>query len=329
MNSSAQPPVLLIDLAAYKRNLKRITEMCHGAKVMAVVKADAYGHGLVEISKAAVAAGVEMLGVLDIETGLELRKHGIRIAQFAWLHSPQSDFAAAIDAGIELSVSTTNELERIAAAGFATVHLKIDTGLNRNGATAEEWPELIASAERFQSDGRIRVAAIWSHLADAGTTEDDEAIETFEWAWNLAQQRGVGKYRHLASSPSAFAYPKIRYEMVRIGVSAFGVSPVENFSRDSLGLEAVMTLAVHASRHGVLDIGYEHGLSSALVGLQLEAFELEEIGPLSTRVSQVDAGSTIELFGGHSDVQLLANHLNTVPDEIFAGLWTLEKKFFN
>lgn len=327
-------PYLEINLAAYQRNLKRIKAMCEGSKVMAVVKADAYGHGLVEITKAAVAAGADMLGVLDIETGLELRKHSIDLPAFAWLHSPQSDFAAAIDAGIELSVSTTEELERIAAAGFATVHLKIDTGLNRNGATVEEWPALLELAERLQTDGRLRVAAVWSHLADAGAEADEAAIEVFEWAWKLAQERGLGAYRHLASSPSAFAHPRIRYEMVRIGVSAFGVSPVENMSRDALELDAVMTLIAEARGPHTLAIGFEHGVSSAIEGITLaNGLRITLVEPFQTRLDAsnpaLEVGQRVELFGAETDVQNWADKLKTVPDEIFAALWTLPKAYLH
>ena len=146
----------LIDLAAYERNLKTIQNVMQPARVMAVVKADAYGHGLTEISKAATRAGVNMLGVLDVETGLELRAAGVTTKAFAWVHSPSTDFASAISADIELSASNIGELERIAMApGGAKVHLKLDSGLSRGGTRISDWDALVSRAVKLDDQGKI------------------------------------------------------------------------------------------------------------------------------------------------------------------------------
>jgi alanine racemase len=301
------------------------------ARVMAVVKADAYGHGLVEISKAAVEAGVEMLGVLDIETGLALRKAGVRTPSFAWLHSPQSNFDSAVKADIELSVSSLAELKVIAAAhGTARVHLKIDTGLSRNGCRVENWSELVAASLELQSQGNISVVAIWSHLAGASKEEDLRAIALFETAYQIALAQGFSGYRHIAASPAAFSLSESRFEMVRIGVSAFGTSPVDGVAASEFGLASPMSVVTEVIAEGIIAIGFLHGFFSQLGGkthvvIDGVSYQVLEVGPLATRIElgEYALGSTVEVFGGNAiSAEDLCEIVNTVTDELFTGLKT-------
>lgn len=318
-----------VDLAIYRANIHAIMQEMAPAKVMAVVKADAYGHGLIEISKAAVQAGIDFLGVLDIETGLELRKAGINTACFAWLHSPQSNFSAAVRFGIELSVSSLAELKTISAAsGVAKVHLKIDTGLSRNGCRIELWPELVKNAMELQKTNAIEVVAIWSHLSGTSRADDLKAISLFEEASEIAKSAGFSGYRHIAASPAAYFLPESRFDLVRIGVSAFGTSPVEGVEASELGLTSPMTLTAEVIDNGVISVGFLHGYFSQLakhssVIIGEKSLRVLEVGPLASRIENGDylPGDEVFVFGGPAiSAEQLCELAGTVTDELFTGL---------
>ncbi len=318
-----------VDLAVYRENLKHIMQTMAPARVMAVIKADAYGHGLVEVATAAVEAGIDMLGVLDIETGLALRKAGVRSPSFAWLHSPQSNFNSAVKAEIELSVSSLAELKAVASAlGTAKVHLKIDTGLSRNGCRVENWSELVKAAIELQRQGEISVVAIWSHLAGASKEHDLEAIALFENAYQVALTHGFSGYRHIAASPTSFSLPESRFEMVRIGVSAFGTSPVSQIPAEEFGLQSPMAVETEVTAEGIIAVGFLHGFFSQLsnkteVVIDGVGYRVLEVGPLASRIETgaYAIGSTVEVFGGNAiSAEILCELVNTVTDELFTGL---------
>jgi len=163
----------LINLDAIRGNvatLKRATP----AEVMAVVKADGYGHGLLPVARAALAGGATWLGTAIIDEALLLRAAGIQVPILAWLWSPSESVAVAeaIRAGVDLSVSSTWALDTVLAAARdagqrANVHLKIDTGLSRNGAYIDDWPDLVAAAAKAETGGEIAAVGVWSHFAYA------------------------------------------------------------------------------------------------------------------------------------------------------------------
>ena len=161
---------LIIDLDAIAANLATMRSKVSAPMVMGVVKADAYGHGMIQVARKLEAAGVDYLGVADIEEALALREAQIDLPILAWLHSPNETFVRAVDAGIELGVANAEQLNRIAKAAqhlgrVTRVHLKVDTGLGRNGASAAEWPELLKLAHGLVAEGFIQVVAIFSHLS--------------------------------------------------------------------------------------------------------------------------------------------------------------------
>jgi alanine racemase len=322
----------IVDLRSFQDNLRHIAEVMSPARVMAVVKADAYGHGLIECAKAAVAAGIDFLGVLDIETGLELRKAEVYEPAFAWLHSPQSDFASAVRQGIELSVSSLAELELIAKTdGRAQVHLKIDTGLSRNGCRPEDWEALVTEAMSLDSAGEIDVVAIWSHLSGTSEVEDYKSLNRFEEAGEIARNLGFKGFRHIASSPAAFNVPASRYDLVRIGVSAFGTSPTEKPTASELGLKKPMRVTAEVLAPGVISIGFLHGYLSRLAGkawveIGGSRFGVEKIGPLAStiEVGNYSVGDEVLIFGDEGRIAPTAEQLcelvGTVTDELFTGL---------
>jgi len=198
----------VIDLQAIRHNVRRVAAVASPARVMAVVKADAYGHGAVPVARAALSAGATWLGTAHISEALALRAAGIEAPLLAWLHTPESNFAAAVAAGIDIGCSGW-ELERIVAAAReqerpARVHLKVDTGLGRNGATLEAWDSLVGEAMEYQDQGLLRVVGIFSHLAVADEPErpeTDDQLTAFREALAIAQDAGVDpEVRHLADS---------------------------------------------------------------------------------------------------------------------------------
>lgn len=322
----------LIDLEVYKQNLKNIATKVAPAQVMAVVKADGYGHGLIETSKAAEECGVRILGVLDIETGLKIRKAGVSISLFAWLHSPQSNFQLAVRAGIELSVSSLAELTAISKVnGPAKIHLKLDTGLSRNGCRIENWSELVSAAISLQRKGSVSVVALWSHLSGTSAEDDNESLALFNRGFEIAKELGFSGYRHLAASPAAFSLPAARLDMVRIGVSAFGTSPMEGIDSESLGLRNPMRVTTEVHSSGVISIGFLHGYFSNLAGKSMvliggKKFRVLQVGPLASSIEVGDYSPGDEVLviddaaGSEFSAEALCELSGTVTDELFTGL---------
>ena len=239
--------VLEINLDAVAANLATMRARTSGAKVMGVVKADAYGHGMIEVARRLEAESVDFLGVADIAEALALRVAGVGTPILAWLHAPGETFETAIEADVDLGVATTEQLESIASAAAelgktARVHLKVDTGLSRNGAHLRDWPELVAVAHELALLGRIKVVALFSHLSSTSAEDDLAQIQRFNGAVELAKAAGLHfEMRHLVASDGALNYAQAHFEMVRIGVALYGLSPFTDHSSGDYGLVPAMT----------------------------------------------------------------------------------------
>lgn len=238
----------VVDLAAIRANVTRLRTLVGTPHTMVVVKANGYGHGAVRVARAAIAAGADWLGVADLTEARELRDAGIRVPILAWLHDPDIDFTPAIRGGIDVGVSSARQLRQVAdAAGrlgdVAVVQLKLETGLSRNGIHAADWDEAFALAAELQSAGSIRVRGIFSHLSNSSPADDADAIALFERGLTRATDAGLApELIHLASSAAAIRIPEARYSMVRLGISAYGLSPFADSSSEDLGLVPAMTL---------------------------------------------------------------------------------------
>lgn len=234
-----------VDLQAIAENITSLGCQIGETKLMVVVKSRAYGHGAVPVALAAVAAGADWLGVADVAEAIELRAAGITAPILAWLHGPETDFSAAIAANIDLGVHYLGQLDRIAAAGgMPVVQLKVDTGLGRNGAGEAQWFELFAAAAGHERAGRLRVRAIWSHLANAGQASDQDQVASFERAIVAARAAGLDpELFHLAATAGAIRLPESRFSMVRIGIGGYGLSPFSDATSDQLGLRPALELS--------------------------------------------------------------------------------------
>lgn len=233
-----------IDLAALRSNVAILKGIVAPAQLLAVVKAEGYGHGAELAARAALEAGADRLGVADIQEALALRAVGIDAPILAWLHGPDADFRAAIDAGIELGLSSAAQLETVAAFGGATVQIKLDTGLSRNGVALAAWPALAARLAEHVAAGRLRLAGIMSHLSNTSEAEDAAQFERFLEAEAVARAAGLDPgLRHIAASEAAITRPGMRLDLVRIGITMYGLPPDARVDTAGLGLRPVMELA--------------------------------------------------------------------------------------
>lgn len=256
-----------ISAQAVRHNVARVREVT-GGKIIAVVKANGYGHGAAVVARAFEDAGVDMLGVVDVREALELRAQGIRAPILCWLHGPRTDFAEAIRAGIDIGLGSLSELaavERAAQATgvAATVQLEIDSGLSRGGAAAENLPALCARLAELQGLGRIRVNGIFSHLANTSPESDKKQADRFADAISVLRAVGVDPpLKHLAASAATFSSPHLHFNAVRVGLALYGLSPTPAHSSADLGLRPVLTLkseiiGLRRVRKGA-GVSYEH-----------------------------------------------------------------------
>lgn len=263
----------LIDLSAISANVQNLVRCVGDAQVLAVVKADGYGHGAVESARAARAGGAQWLGVVSVDEAVALRDSGDSGAIIAWRTSQFSDFTTAVAHDIDVSAAAPAALEAVAAAarnagGRARVHLALDSGLGREGAPlGEQWDALIAAAAA-QPRELVDVIGVWSHLAFADDPHHptiDSQRDAFIVAVEQATSVGLDiRIRHLANSAATLTRPDLHFDLVRPGLAMYGISPLPaGVPSDAAGqLRAAMTLKAPVvmvknlpAGHGV---GYAH-----------------------------------------------------------------------
>ncbi|MFI0543570.1 alanine racemase [Streptomyces sp. WSLK1-3] len=259
-----------IDLAALRANVRTLRARASGAAVMAVVKADAYGHGAVPCARAAVEAGARWLGTATPEEALALRAAGLPGRIMCWLWTPGGPWREAIEADLDVSVSGMWALRELVAAARlagapARVQLKADTGLGRGGCQpGEDWAELVTEALRAQSEGLLTVTGLWSHFACAdepGHPSIAAQLALFREMLAYAEGRGVRpEVRHIANSPATLTLPESHFDLVRTGIATYGISPSPELGVPAdFGLRPVMTLS--ASIALVKRVPGGHGVS--------------------------------------------------------------------
>jgi alanine racemase len=350
---------LLINLDAIASNLHTMRAHAGGVKVCGVVKANAYGHGMIPVAKRLEAEGVDYLGVADIGEALELRKAGIKVPVLAWLHAWDEDFAAAVAHNIDLGISTISQLDHAAKAASvagtkARVHIKVDTGLSRNGVTLAGLSDLLRSAQDLIAQGSIEVIGIFSHLSSTNEESDRVQIGRFEQALALAAEYGIEpELRHLTASDGSLSYPDARYDMVRIGVALYGLSPFSDNGASDYGLIPAMTATAKvvqvkgvpagegvsygylyrtaaATNLALVPVGYAEGLPRLATG-SAKIWVNGETHDLAARIAmdqfvldigehEVAAGDTVVIFGdpalGYPSADDLAEAAQTINYEI-------------
>ena len=330
---------LHVDLDALARNIATVRATVAPAALMLVVKDDAYAHGLEPVVRAAAAAGVEWFGAFDVRTGCAVRAVvGEDARIFAWIAASRADLDDAIAARIDLGIGDAELLEELAVAvreagATERVHLKIDTGLHRNGVRPEHWPAFVARAAAFQREGLIDVVGVWSHIAEASDAEDDDARAVYEWALEEAAAAGFhSPTRHLAASAASFARLEFRYDMVRVGAFCYGIRSAGGPSADDLGLIPIGRLDadVLAVDGDVVRIGLGSldGLPSSLgerttVGTPAGARALLTVRDADSLVAAwpgASVGDVVTVYGpggrGEGSATDLAELIGTIGEEI-------------
>ncbi|MFF1694378.1 alanine racemase [Streptomyces sp. NPDC058257] len=258
-----------IDLAALRANVRTLRAHAPGAAFMAVVKADAYGHGMVPCAKAAIEAGATWVGTATPEEALALRAAGIQGRLMCWLWTPGGPWREGIEADLDMSVSALWALREVASAARAVgrparIQLKADTGLGRGGCMPADWPELVSQALQAEAEGLVRVTGLWSHFACAdepGHPSIAPQLALFREMVAAAQERGIRpEVRHIANSPGTLTLPETHFDLVRPGIAMYGISPSpEVGTSEQFGLRPVMTLS--ASLALVKHVPGGHGVS--------------------------------------------------------------------
>lgn len=333
-------PVLTVDLAEFDRNLARMRSRVAPSQFMLVVKDDAYGHGLDQIVRRSVAAGVEWFAGYDVRTALAVRAiagETARVRIVALL--ADGDYREAVSAGIELGVGDTETLQSIAAVASpacpARVHLKVDTGLHRNGIRPEKWTDAVRLAVSLEAAGQVEVVGIWSHISEASDAHDDDARATFSAAIAAAADAGIqAPVHHLAASAAAYARPEFRFDLTRIGAFVYGIRSAGGPSDDRLGIRPIATLqapvtevAGSAVRIG---IGALDGLPSTLAG---KLTVRTPVGPrrlieINSHTSLVEGwtgaapGQFVAIWGGDAEASATdaAEAIDTIGEEIVTRL---------
>ena len=232
-----------VDLSAVRDNIRTFADRV-GVEVLAVVKANAYGHGAVPVARAALAGGATRLGVVDLTEARQLREAGIEAPILAWLHAPDEDFTGAAADSITVGVSTLAQLDAAAKAGVPAVHIAVDTGLSRNGVAESQWRDVFARAAGYEREGAFTVEGIFSHLSGTSAPDDVRQGERFRTAIAVAAEYGLEPpLLHLAATGGAWMFPELRFTMVRAGIMTYGLSPFDAKTSADLGLRPAMRLS--------------------------------------------------------------------------------------
>ena len=269
------PSSAAVDLAAIRHNLGVLRAAAPGALQLATVKANAYGHGLLPVARAALDGGADWLGVAQLAEAFTLR-HGLDEAGvaradapiLAWISTSSSDFAAAIEADIDLSVSWTWVLADICAAARqagrpARVHVKIDTGMSRAGSALADLPALASALRMAADDGLVDVVGAWSHMSraddpsDAGNASTASHVRIFEEGLAILADAGITpRIRHLSATSGILWHPEAHYDMVRAGIGLYGLSPDPAVATsEQLGLIPALELSAPLTSVKVIEEG--------------------------------------------------------------------------
>lgn len=220
---------LHVDLDAVAANTRLFARRTPGA-LMAVVKADGFGHGAAAVARTSLAHGASWLGVTSIDEGLALRTAGLAAPLLSWLNPVDADYTAAIGHHVDVAVPSADHLAAVTRAGLgARVHLHLDTGMARDGAAASEWPALCRAARAAERSGVLRVVGVMGHLGCADVPSDpaNAAGRTaFRWGVDVARAAGLRPpLRHLAATAATLTDPLSHHTLTRIGAGLVGIDP--------------------------------------------------------------------------------------------------------
>jgi alanine racemase len=351
-----QVPTLQVDLSAIAANTRRFVRGTSAA-VMAVVKADGFGHGLADVARTALASGATWLGVTSIAEGAAVRETGVDAPVLSWLNPVAADVETAVRHRIDLAVPSVRHLAAITAArAGARVHLHLDTGMARDGAAEDEWRALVAAARLAEIAGHVTVVGVMGHLAMAdepGHPVNKRGRLALLNGVELAEQAGLRpSVRHLAATAATLTDPATHLDLVRIGAGLVGIDPAGSTRlcaalRLTAPVVQVRRVAAgvgigyghthvtdRATTLALLPIGYADGLPRAASGrahVSVAGLRRPVVGVISMDQTVVDLGDhAVEpgeeavVFGpgddGEPTVADWADWAGTIPHEIVTGI---------
>ncbi|MDY0829392.1 alanine racemase [Microbacterium sp. BG28] len=328
--------MLHVDLDQLARNIAVVRDRVAPTALMLVVKDDAYGHGVSQVVRRAVAEGVGWIGAFDVATALEVRRAvGQEARIFVWMIAGESAILSALDADLDLGVGDADLLEEVADAARARgtrarIHLKVDTGLHRNGIRPEEWTDAVNRVVALARDGVVELAGVWSHIAEASDDEDDLSRAAFEQAVVAVTAAGFDRpLRHLAASAASSARAEFRYDLVRVGAFCYGIRPAGGPADAELGIAPIGSwdaevLSVDDDRVRI-GAGALDGLVSVLGGrvdVQTPAgprrlVAVDEVSAVVVGWDGARAGDRVRIYGTDAASPTdLAETIGTIGEEI-------------
>jgi alanine racemase len=349
-------PRLDVDLSAVAHNTRLIAGRTTG-DLMAVVKADGFGHGAVDMARTALAHGATSLGVTSLAEAWPLRDAGLEAPLLSWLNPVDADFGTAVERRVDLAVPSAEHLAAVASAtGRARVHLHLDVGMARDGASPAEWAHLCRAARLAERRGEIEVVGVMGHLgcADQPTDACNARGRTrFAWAVEVARACGLRPaWRHLAATAATLTDPRTHHTMSRVGAGLVGIDPSGTTPlRPALRLTAplVSVRRVHAGTPvgyghahltrsttylGLVPLGYADGLprtASARAEMHVRGRRVPVVGRISMDQAVLDLGApgaevgdTVTVLGpgddGEPTTAEWAMWADTLEHEIVTGL---------
>ena len=288
-------PLLETLPAAVGQNVRRV-RAATDARIMAVVKADGYGHGAVAVARVAVAAGAEWLGVTDVAEAATLRDGGLTVPILSWLNPAGVDTAEAAARGIDIAVGSVDELRRLVADAESPVrvHLHLDTGMAREGCPLDDWTELLRVAR--QGRGRVEVVGVMGHLprADEGDPRANApAVLRMRQARDAVLREGFGPLLvHLAATSGALTDPATHFDLVRIGAGLVGIDP-----SDSVALTGASRFTASVVHSSAVPAGTPVGYGATYVTTRSTCLAVIGVGYADGIPRELGAGASVAIGG--------------------------------
>jgi alanine racemase len=313
-------PVLTVDLAAIASNTRLFADRSAG-QLMAVVKADGFGHDAIAVAHTALANGASWFGVTSIDEAFALRDSGIRAPILSWLNPCGAEFEEAVRQRIDVAIPTFAHLHALGNAAArvgqpARVHLHIDVGMARDGHEQSSWPDLCLQAHRLVRQNLLRVVGVMGHLGCADDPRDpcnETARQAFVDAVTVGRRYGLRpSLRHLAATSATLTDPRSHFDLCRVGAGLVGIDPTSTTKlRPAMTLTAPVVsvrdadrgtsvgyghtyLTTRDTRLALLPLGYADGIPRAAAGhgwVQLRGRRHPIAGLVSMDQIVIDVGS--------------------------------------
>lgn len=269
-----------ISLEAISANVRYLKSLNPDSAFLAVVKAGGYGLGVTQAAAAAVSGGADWLGTFDLKEAFKIRAEMPETPILAWGLSESDDYALATSQKITLGLSDLRHLELLEKAllenpgSQASVHLKMDTGLSRNGFDSGSCAKALAESARLEQAGILKVQGIFTHLSNTSVDENEAQVEVFQHIVDEAKAFGLNpEFLHVAASETILMPLSVKFNMVRSGIAIYGYSPITASSSQAFGLKPALRLT--AELLGIREVAAGAGVS---YGFRYRAKETTKLG---------------------------------------------------